>query len=221
MTQLRVGLTGGLAAGKSTVARLLAERGCHVVDADRLVAELYRPSGAGVEPVVKLFGEEVLDAEGGVDHGKLAGRIFADPEARHRLEAAIHPLVRRRFAELARRRAGIVVLEATLLVEAGYAEDFDLVLTVEADLDTRLERAVARGSERQDARRRLEAQGDGASRLAAADRVIVNDGSLKELEAKVDELTVELERLLAERSRKSASSSGGSAGHRNGERTTE
>jgi len=197
--RLLVGLTGGLAAGKSTVAGLLAEHGCTVVDADRLVAELYRAGEPGATRAAELFGEDVLDAGGGVDHRALAARVFADGEARRRLEAAIHPLVGERFRDFAARQGGIVVLEATLLVEAGWADAFDLVVTVEAPLEVRLARAVARGLAPAEARRRLAAQGDGAARRAAAGRVIQNDGDPKELRREVEALVRDLRRLLAER----------------------
>ncbi|HLE84020.1 MAG TPA: dephospho-CoA kinase [Thermoanaerobaculia bacterium] len=192
MSALRVGLTGGLASGKSTVARLLAERGATVVDADRLVAELYRPGEPGARAAAELFGSRVLDPSGAVDHGRLAEVVFADPEARRRLERAVHPLVRERFAEIAREAEGVVALEATLLVEAGYAPDFDRVVTVEADPAVRLARAVGRGMPEEEARRRLAAQGDGVARRAAADTVIRNDGDLADLERQVDALAREL-----------------------------
>lgn len=190
-----VGLTGGLASGKSTVAKWLREAGFTVVDADRLVAELYQPAQPGVAEVVALFGPEVLTEQGGVDHARLAPRVFADPEARRALEAAIHPLVRRRFTEIAETTRGIVVLEATLLVEAGYTPSFDLVVTVEAPCELRLERAVERGMSEESARARLLAQGDGEERRRAAHRVIDNSGDLARLRHQVDELIVELNRL--------------------------
>ncbi len=195
---LRVGLTGGLASGKSTVAKLLAEAGFLVVDADRIVAELYRPGGAGAAAVSELFGPDALDAAGAVDRAAVAGRVFADAAARRRLEEAIHPLVRRRFAEIAA-AAGepVVVLEATLLVEAGYGPDFDLVVTVEADPEVRLARAVARGSTEADARARLAAQGGGDRRRAGAGRVIDNSGDLAALEAEVAALVAELRERAA------------------------
>lgn len=198
MRRLLLGLTGGMASGKSTVARLLAEEGFTVVDADRLVAELYSPGEAGSQAVAELFGESYLRADGGVDHPKLARLVFSDQRARQRLEAAIHPLVRGRFRDLAAATDGIVVLEATLLVEAGYGEDFDLVLTVEAPEALRLERAVARGMEPAEARARLTAQGDGARRRQGADREIVNDGGLEDLERAVSALAVELRSRLSE-----------------------
>lgn len=192
MSAVRVGLTGGLASGKSTVARRLRERGATVVDADRLVAELYEPGEPGARVAAELFGPEVLDPRGAVDRVRLAEVVFSDPEARRRLEAAIHPLVRERFAELAGREDGVVVLEATLLVEAGYAPDFDRVVTVEADPEVRLRRAVERGMDEAEARRRLQAQGDGTARRDAADVVITNDGGVEALERRVDALARDL-----------------------------
>jgi len=188
-----LGLTGGLASGKSTVADMLSDLGCRVVDADELVAELYRPGRPGARAVRELFGDGALTDEGAVDHAEVARRVFADADARRRLETAVHPLVRRRFAEIAEEATeDLVVLEATLLVEAGYAEDFDLVVSVEAPEELRVRRAVERGLEPEAARARLEAQGDGEVRRAAADRILVNDGTLEELRGKVERLVASI-----------------------------
>ncbi len=200
MTPYCVGLTGGLASGKSTVAGWLRDAGFEVVDADRLVAELYLPRAAGAAAARDLFGPSVLTPEGGVDHRALADHVFGDPEARRALEQAIHPLVRRRFEEIvAGPPAGtspdaprVVVLEATLLIEAGYAPGFDLVVTVEADSEVRLRRAVARGMREEAARARLAAQGDGDSRRRGAQRVLDNDGDLAALRRQVDALIAEI-----------------------------
>ena len=194
MGAYRVGLTGGLASGKSTVARRLARAGLTVVDADRLVADLYRPGAAGARAVAELFGPGLLAPDGGVDKPALARRVFADPDARGRLEAAIHPLVRESFAAFARAREGVVVLEATLLAEAGYLPDFDLVVTVEAPREVRLGRAVRRGLPAGEARARLAAQGSGAARRAAAHLVIENDGDVRRLRRRADRLAAELRR---------------------------
>jgi dephospho-CoA kinase len=196
---LRVGLTGGIASGKSTVGRLLAERGCFHTDADRLVADLYRPGEAGARAVEELFGPSTLDADGGVDKARLAALAFADQAQRRRLEAAIHPLVAARFEQLARSRPGIVVFEATLLVETGGAGRFDRLVTVEADAERRIERAVARGMREEDARARLAAQATSEQRSAAADYVIRNDGSLEDLRHRVDEVVAALRADLAAR----------------------
>lgn len=191
-----LGLTGGMASGKSTVAEMLTDLGCRVVDADQLVAALYRPGQPGAEAVRGLFGDEALNDEGAVDHSAVAARVFSDPDARRRLESAIHPLVRRRFAEIAESASSdgqdLVVLEATLLVEAGFAEDFDLVVTVEAPQEVRLQRAIERGQSPEDARARLEAQGDGEVRRAGADRILTNDGTLEDLRRAVEDLVREV-----------------------------
>ncbi len=194
---LRIGLTGGLASGKSTVSQWLREAGFQVIDADKLVAELYLPGGKGVPAVRDLFGPEALNAEGGVDHAHVAAKVFQDPQARQALERAIHPLVRKRFAEIAEAGNEVVVLEATLLVESGYAPDFDFIVTVECDAPTRLARAVSRGMDEAGARARLLAQGDGKERRDAAHRLIDNCGSHIHLRPQVDELIVELRRLAA------------------------
>jgi dephospho-CoA kinase len=222
----RVGLTGGLASGKSTVAGWLRDAGFQVIDADRLVAELYRPGGAGTAAARRLFGDGVLTPEGGVDHAALAARVFSDPAGRRDLEQAIHPLVRHRFEELAaaataEQRPGpagqpdpatplataqaalpILVLEATLLVEAGYGPGFDLIVTLEGDPEARLRRAVTRGGlDEAAARARLAAQGDGARRRQGADRVIDNDGTLADLRRQVDALIAEIRLAASNRSR--------------------
>lgn len=197
MKRLLLGLTGGLASGKSTVARWLGEAGFHVVDADRVVAELYRPGGEGAKALLKLFGPEVLDASGAVDKPAVARRIFTDPQAKKQVEAAIHPLVRSHFRTLAESLEGIVVYEATLLVESGHSANFDLVLSVEAPSEKRLQWAVGRGMSEAEARARLAAQGDGAVRRAGADRMLDNDGTLEDLRAKVDALVLELRSKLS------------------------
>jgi dephospho-CoA kinase len=194
----RVGVTGGLASGKSTVARWLAAAGFPVVDADQVVADLYRPGQPGAAAVAALFGPAMLDAAGGVDKKRLSARIFppgaggADEPARHALEAAIHPLVQQRYQEISAAARGVVVFEATLMVESGSARGFDLVVTVEADPEVRLQRAVARGMPEPAARARLAAQGDGAARRAGAHRVLDNDGDLAALRRQVDPLIAEL-----------------------------
>lgn len=224
----RVGLTGGLASGKSTVAGWLRDAGFQVIDADLLVAELYRPGGAGAAAAHRLFGDAVLTPEGGVDHPALAARVFSDPEARRALEQAIHPLVRHRFEEIVAAAAAeqrpeqpttpteppqpplapqpVIVLEATLLVEAGYSPGFDLIVTLEGDPEVRLRRAVARGLDETAARARLAAQGDGARRRQGAHRVIENDGTLADLRLKVGALIADLANLRKAAASKAAPS---------------
>jgi dephospho-CoA kinase len=194
--RLTVGLTGGLASGKSTVARWLGEMGCTVVDADRLVADLYRPEAPGAAAVRRLFGDDMLDPQGAVDHRKLGALVFADPEARRSLEAAIHPLVGEAFRAILEAARGVVVLEATLLVETGGADRYDVLVTVEADPELRLRRAVERGVDAESARGRLAAQATSEARMARADYVLWNEGGLGERRAQVERLHAALlERL--------------------------
>jgi dephospho-CoA kinase len=189
LIHLLVGLTGGLASGKSTVARMLADAGCLVVDADELVAELYESGEEGAHAVSEIAGEEVLAEDGSVDRQRLAATLFQDDTLRAAIEAAVHPLVLRRFKRISEgSEARIVVLEATLLVEAGYGPDFDVVVTVEADEDRRLHRAIGRGLFEDQARARLVAQGDGGERRAGADLILANDGSLTDLRQAVASL---------------------------------
>lgn len=190
-----IGLTGGIASGKSTVGGWLAEAGLTVVDADRVVAGLYQPGEPGAEAIKEVFGQEALNASGAVDHAWLAHRVFADSEALAAVEERIHPLVRSRFREIAGDAKTPAVLEATLLVESGCVPDLDLVVTVEADAELRIERAVARGLSEPEARARFEAQGDRAFRERAAHVILRNDGSLEELRAQVDELIETIEKL--------------------------
>ena len=192
MAKLVVGLTGGLASGKSTVARRLAELDFPVVDADLLVRELYVPGGRGAAALAELLGSEALDAEGAVDRRAVAAKIFSDGELRRRVEQAIHPLVLERFREIAESEDGVVIYESAVLVASGHGDACDLVVTVEAPAELRLRRAVERGMDEDDARARLAAQGDGSERIEAADIVIDNSGSLEELMARVDELATKL-----------------------------
>ena len=142
-----VGLTGGLASGKSTVAGILEGLGAEVFDCDSYVHELYRPGGAGALDVGYLFGDRVLNPDGGVDRARLAELVLGDPAVRTRLEGSIHPLVRdgveRWLATLGPR--AVAVVEAALLVETGSWRNYDLLAVVWCDPEQQFERAVARG----------------------------------------------------------------------------
>ena len=170
---LRIGLTGGIGSGKSTVARLLTARGAHVVDSDVLAREVVEPGTAGLASVVATFGDGVLTADGALDRPALAAVVFGDPGARARLDGIVHPLVRARAVELvsALPDDAVVVQDIPLLVETGQAGAFDLVLVVEADLDTRVAR--------------LE------QRRAVADVVLDNSGTPEDLAGQVDRLWAE------------------------------
>jgi dephospho-CoA kinase len=192
MASLTVGLTGGLASGKSTVADRLRASGLTVIDADLLVAQLYAPGAAGADLVATQLGPEFLDDQGGVDRQAVAQRVFRDAQSRRNLELGIHPLVRSAFEQLAAAEVGIVVLEAALLVETGWNQQLDVLVTVEAPIEVRLERATARNGDPEDAARRIAAQGPEAARRAAADFVIENDSDLPHLSAQVDDLVISL-----------------------------
>jgi len=199
VSSLTIGLTGGLASGKSTVARWLRQAGHAVVDADQLVSELYRPDQPGAQAVRRLCGTAGLTADGGVDHQRLAELIFEDATLRRQLEAEIHPLVGDRLRRIVAATDGVLVFEATLLTEAGFAADFDLLVTVEAGVEARIARAVERGMTGDDARARLAAQGGADRRRDAADLVIDNNGDLEALRRQVDALIGEINRRLTAR----------------------
>jgi dephospho-CoA kinase len=197
---LTIGLTGGIGAGKSEVARLLTTYGAVLIDADRIAREVVEPGTAGLAEVVARFGPEVLTADGALDRAAMASRVFGDEEARRRLEAVVHPLVAQRTQELLASvpADAVVVHDVPLLVEKGYAASYDMVVVVEAPEDLRVARLVEhRGFSPDDARARIAAQASSAERIAAADVVIDNSGTLGDLEAQVAELWVEVTSRLA------------------------
>ncbi|WP_369137769.1 dephospho-CoA kinase [Modestobacter versicolor] len=190
---LRIGLTGGIGSGKSTVAALLAERGALVVDADRIAREVVEPGTPGLAAVVAEFGDSVLTAEGALDRPALASVVFGDPAARARLDAVVHPLVRARAAELvaAAPADAVVVQDVPLLVETGQAGSYDLVLVVETEPATRVARLVDRGLSADDARARIASQATDEQRRAVADVVLRNDGDRAALATAVERFWVE------------------------------
>jgi dephospho-CoA kinase len=190
---LRIGLTGGIGSGKSVVSQLLVRRGAVLVDADVLAREVVAVGTPGLAAVVEAFGESVLAADGSLDRPALAAVVFADPEARRRLDGIVHPLVRRRAAELVAAAApdAVVVQDVPLLVETGQAASYDLVLVVEADLETRVARLVQRGLAEDDARARIAAQATDEQRRAVADVVLDNSGTLEQLAEQVDRFWAE------------------------------
>ena len=186
---LRIGLTGGLASGKSTVAAYLEELGAAVFDADAIVADLYRPGGRGARAARELLGDAVLDAEGRVDRAKVAAIVFTSPRRRHDLEARIHPIVRReierRFSDASAAGAAVAVAEASQILEARTESEYDRVLLVVAPEADRIRRWEASGGDSDDARRRIAAQIRPDAAATRATDVLVNDGTLKELRQKV------------------------------------
>ncbi|MEE1930532.1 dephospho-CoA kinase [Streptomyces sp. TRM 70351] len=192
---LTVGLTGGIGAGKSEVARLLASYGAVLIDADRIAREVVEPGTAGHAAVVAEFGEGVLGPDGAIDRPGLARVVFADPERLAALNAIVHPLVRARSAELqeAAGEHAVVVHDVPLLVENGLAPLYDVVVVVDAAPATQLGRLTElRGMARDEARSRMAAQAGRAERLAVADHVIDNDGPLDALAPQVRALWEEL-----------------------------
>jgi dephospho-CoA kinase len=190
---LRIGLTGGIGSGKSTVSALLAARGAVIVDADRIAREVVEPDTPGLARIVEAFGEGVLAPDGSLDRAALAAVVFAEPEARRQLDGIVHPLVRARAAELARAAPpdAVVVNDVPLLVETGQASSYDLVLVVEADPATRVSRLVQRGLTAEDARARMEAQASDEERRAVADVVLDNSGTPEALAEQVDRFWTE------------------------------
>jgi dephospho-CoA kinase len=190
---LRIGLTGGIGSGKSTVSRLLAEHGAVIVDADVIAREVVEPGTPGLAAVVEAFGAEVVTADGSLDRPALAAVVFGDPDARRRLDGIVHPLVRARATEVASAAPpdAVVVHDVPLLVETGQAATYDLVLVVEADPRTRVARLVQRGLTAEDARARMAAQATDEQRRAVADVVLDNSGTWDDLEAQVDRFWAE------------------------------
>jgi dephospho-CoA kinase len=187
---LRVGLTGGIGSGKSTVARRLVGRGAVLVDSDVLAREVVAPGTDGLAEVVATFGDGVLDASGALDRPALAAVVFGDPAARERLNAIVHPRVRERSTALiaAAPADAVVVQDIPLLVENGMAPFFPLVVVVHADAEERVRRLVRRGLPEVDARARIAAQAGDEARRAAADVWLDNSGGERDLETAVDAL---------------------------------
>jgi len=185
----RVGLTGGIASGKSTVADELARLGALVIDADRLAREVVDPGTPELAKVAERFPDTVVD--GRLDRAKLAAVVFGNPQARRDLERIIHPAVRKRAAELEQSAppGSVVVHVIPLLVETGQESDFDLCVVVDVDHETQLSRLLARdGMTRAEAEARIGAQATREQRLAAADVVIDNSGSVTQLREQIDDV---------------------------------
>lgn len=192
---MRVGLTGGIACGKSTVAKVLVDLGAVLIDGDALAREVVARGTPGLAQVVAEFGEHLLTPEGDLDRPALGKVVFADEAARKRLEAITHPLIFERYAEL-EAAAGpddLVVHDIPLLAESGRADTFDEVLVVDVPPELQVERMVReRGMTREDAEARIAAQASREDRLAIATYVIDNTGTLEELRARVEEIYAEL-----------------------------
>jgi dephospho-CoA kinase len=185
----KIGLTGGIGAGKSTVARLFAERGAIVVDADALAREVVAPGTPGLREVVESFGDGVLRPDGSLDREALGRIVFNDPDKRKTLESITHPRIGERTKELfdSAGEDDVVVHDVPLLVELGMAPLYDAVVVVEAPDDVRLERLEGRGLPREQARERIRSQADPDQRRAVATVVIDNAEDEEALRRRVDE----------------------------------
>lgn len=194
---LRVGLTGGIGSGKSEVSRRLAAYGAVLIDADAVAREVVEPGTPGLAEVVETFGPGVLRGDGSLDRDKLGSMVFADPALRGKLNAIVHPLVGARMAELERAAppGSVVVHDVPLLAENGLAGAYDLVVVVDVPPQLQLGRLVRiRGMARQQAEARIAAQASREQRLAVADIVLDNSGSLADLDRQVAGLWAELRR---------------------------
>lgn len=196
---LLVGLTGGIGAGKSTVSEMLAAHGAVVVDADRIARDAQEPGTPAFRRIVERFGSDVVRPDGSLDRARLASIVFDDDVARDELNAIVHPEVMRVIAarvEEMKNSHSVVVLDVPLLLEIGGGEGLDCVVVVEAEEDARIDRVVtARGMSARDVRARIAAQASSQQRRALADVVLLNDGTLKDLQTQVDALW---ERLAAD-----------------------
>ena len=188
---IRVGLTGGIASGKSTVSAMLAEHGAVIIDADALAREVVEKGTPGLDAVVAEFGDELLGPDGELDRAAMGRLVFADESARRRLEAIVHPLVFERIVELEEAAAddAVVVHDIPLLAESRRADTFDAVLVVDAPPEVQVERMVRdRGWTREEAESRIRAQASREDRLAIATHVIENAGTREDLRERVAEV---------------------------------
>lgn len=190
-----IGLTGGIAAGKSTVADVFAQLGARVIDADRVARDVVEPGTPGLEAIREAFGDGVIRADGALDRAALGRIVFADADTRRRLEAIVHPRVQ---AEVARRieqapEEAAVVYDVPLLVEAAVDQPFGGIVTVSAPAETRVRRLVTqRGMDEADARARVAAQASEEERLARADYVVDASGSLADTRRRAREVWAQI-----------------------------
>jgi len=200
---LNVGLTGGIGAGKSEVTRRFAALGAHIIDADALAREVVEPGTPGLAAVIAEFGPGVRAADGSLDRDAVAAIVFNDDDARARLNGIVHPLIGERVFELladyeASDPDGILINDVPLIAESGVAERYEVIVVVDAPVETQLDRLVRlRGMTREAAQARIAVQASREQRLALADYVIVNDGDLAGLDTQVNEVWAELRRRAA------------------------
>jgi dephospho-CoA kinase len=202
---LIVGLTGGVASGKTAVSEVLREEGASIIDADQIARELVEPQRPAWKELVKTFGKEILLGNGSIDRKKLAERVFADPKQRKRLDRILHPLITeeidRRTREIGQKNPeAIVVIDAPLLIEVGYHRRADKLIVVISSRTEQIERLKVRdGITSDEALRRISSQMPVEEKVKLADFVIQNEGSLAETREKAKEVFRELKRIALER----------------------
>lgn len=194
---LRVGLTGGIASGKTTVARTFRRLGAVVIDADVIAHDLLEPGGSAYDAVVARFGDGILDRERRIDRSALGAIVFSDSTARADLDALLHPQIlsqaeRRITFELARRPAPVAVLEAALLVETGLYRRFDRLVLAACSRDAQLQRLTARGLTPEQAFARIEAQGPLEAKKAVADFIVDTEGTLEQTRTQTERVYASL-----------------------------
>ncbi|WPF67094.1 dephospho-CoA kinase [Corynebacterium sp. 22KM0430] len=195
----KVGLTGGIGSGKSTVAALLAKAGFPVVDADQIARDIVEPGQPALNALAEAFGQDILHPDGSLHRAALAQRAFADSQHTELLNSIMHPRIEaetaRRFDAAERAGESVVIYDMPLLVDKGLHRGMDLTVVVDVAPDTRVERLRGRGLTEEDARRRMAAQIDDAARRDAADVLLDNNGTLAELEEQVAALVARLSAL--------------------------
>jgi dephospho-CoA kinase len=199
---LLVGLTGGIAAGKSTVSAMLAERGAEIIDADHIARRVVMPGAPAWCKIREHFGPDVLFADGTIDRQALADIVFADKSKLALLNEITHPEIFKQIAERLEDASGrdvVVILDAALLIETGLSDNVDVLVVVHSPREAQLARLAGKGLEAREASARMDAQLPPEQRLARADMVLENSGSVEELGKRVDEVWEELVRRLEER----------------------
>ncbi len=203
------GLTGGVASGKSTAARMFEELGAHVIDADRIGHECHSPSSPAYSEIVQRFGREILDATGEINRKRLGALVFSDPEKLHALNAIVHPRIIARVEELAkqfssRNPAAVILVDAALIFEAGIGGRFEKVIVTWCRPEQQIERLMHKGLTREQAQSRIAAQIPVEEKRRRADFVIDSSGSLENTRAQVEAIYAKLQRVAQAEARKSS-----------------
>ncbi len=202
---LTVGLTGGVASGKTAVSQILKEEGAYVIDADQVSRELVQPHTSTWNELIRVFGEDIVQKDGSIDRKKLAARVFSDTQQRKLLNQILHPRIReemeRRTREIGQKDPeAIVVIDAALLVELGDHREMDKVIVVTSTEKQQIERLKDRdGVDQEDARKILSSQMPPEEKLKVADFVIRNEGSLEEMRRRAKEIFQELKRIAVQK----------------------